>query len=230
MRLKVKDCRIVALDIYPGDGGTTQVLEVVGTLTPPIARKLQIAEGCYNEDGIPRNYASFPSSALRINGSEVILGDKEFLSTMIHKFSVKSPKAKKQQGVSLDLHFRMHFIGKEPLKFWVDDMNKETFMTNISARQEDLAFGEKEADEEDTSVESSTADEAESEPEESAEEAAPLLHAAESEGEEVATLPPAVLAGGTHQRGTRRFQRVRNPDTEAPADDSGPNPGNSLIQ
>lgn len=45
MKIRVKECRVVSLDIYPGENGTTQVLEVVGLLTPSIADKLQIKDG-----------------------------------------------------------------------------------------------------------------------------------------------------------------------------------------
>jgi hypothetical protein len=240
LKIKVKDVQNVKLTTYPGDGGTTQVLEVLGHLTPAIATKLGIREGCYNDEGIPRNYETFPSSSLSIDGAEITLGEKDFRATLLHKFKAKVPKSKKQQGVALEVNFLIHFGGKEAIKFWFDRQNKELYTLNLNARQEDLKFGEADADDEEA------ADAAE--PEESAEDtgctscnagnpmglgnfhlngqkctqvkeiAAPESETKQAEGP---TLMPIVLAGGSHQKGTRG-RRPRNPDAEAYADGSGP--------
>lgn len=148
MRFKMKEVQVVALHVYPGEDASTQVLEVCGLLTPANANKLQIREACYTEEGIPRNFDGFPSPSLRIDGADIIMEDKEFRSTLIHKLKVVKPKSKKQQGVTLELTMRIHFGGKEPVKPWLDRQGKEPFVLDLSARQEDLAFGEKEADDE----------------------------------------------------------------------------------
>lgn len=148
VKLKIKDCKAVALHVYPGEQGTTQVLEVSGLLTPSLADKLQVRSASYTEEGIPHNFDSYASPSLRVDGADIALGEKEFRASLLHKFKVVKPKSKKEQGVALELSVRIHFGGKEPVKSWLDKQNGDTFLLNVSARQEDLAFGEREAEDE----------------------------------------------------------------------------------
>lgn len=155
MKLKVKGTYILSLTKYPGEEQPTQVLLVAGILTPPIAEKLKVREGCYTDEGVPRHYDSYPSPAVRINGADVFIGEKDYRANLIHKFKVAQPKNGGETDTSLEVRFRMHFDGKVPLHAVVDNLNKTEFVLGINARQEDLNFGEEEAGEEDSEDEDS---------------------------------------------------------------------------
>lgn len=150
MKLKVKGTYILSLTKYPGEEQPTQVLLVAGILTPPIAEKLKVREGCYTDEGVPRHYDSYPSPAVRINGADVFIGERDYRANLIHKFKVAQPKNGGETDTSLEVRFRMHFDGKVPLHAVVDNLNKTEFVLGINARQEDLNFGEEEAGEEDS--------------------------------------------------------------------------------
>lgn len=142
MKIRIKEARIVSNTRYPGEEGSTQVLVLAATLTPPIAERLGIRDGCYNSEGVPRNYDRFPSSRLRIDGADLSLGDKEFRATLIHKFTVKQPKSGNDNDTHLELGFRVHFGEKEVVDAWARNTNKDTFSVLVNARQEDLNFGD----------------------------------------------------------------------------------------
>ena len=147
MKLRIKGTHAIELAMYPGDDtGPTQVLVVSGIFSPPLAEKLGIREGCYNEEGIPHHYASFPTPMLRIDGADVQLGDRDFRSTLIHKFKISQEGS--GNDVSLTVKFRMHFDGKTPLFAWLQKQNKEEFILGVNARQEDLLFGDEPAEQE----------------------------------------------------------------------------------
>jgi hypothetical protein len=151
MKLKIKACSVVSVTKYPKQDDCNQVLLVTGLLTPPIAEKLGIKEGAYNDEGVPRHLDTFPCPALRIDGADVSLGDKEYRATLIHKLKVKQPKTGGDTDTTLELTLRMHFEGKVPLFAWVENQKKAEFVLGINARQEDLQFGdaEEEADDPD---------------------------------------------------------------------------------
>ena len=182
MKLKLKEAKILKLTKYPGENGTTQVLEVAANLTPPLAEQFRCREACYTDEGVPRHFEAYPSPALRINGGDVVLGDLTARAKLIHKFKIVQPKTGGNNDVTLDVHVRLHFEGALPIGIWVDEQNKTPFLLDIKARQEDLAFGGDEPDEENEE-----------------EEAPPI--AAVAEPTEVASIASArEAAGGTHQR------------------------------
>lgn len=153
MKLKIKDTYILSLIKYPGAQQPTQVLLVAGILTPGIAERLKIREGCFNEEGVPRHYATFPSSTIRIDGADVVIGVKTFRSTLVHRFHVKQPKSGNEHDVSLEVTCRLHFDGKAPLSAVVDAINKDKFLLAVTAAQADLKFGDEEADGDDDEAE-----------------------------------------------------------------------------
>ncbi len=145
MKLKLKDARIIQLTKYPGEENTTQVLVLAGLLTPPIAEKLKVRE-CYDEKGVPRHWDSYPSPGVRIQGADVLLGDTSARSNLIHKFKIAQPKSGGDNDVSLELRMRLHFDGSLPLCDFLETQNKQPFVLAINARQEDLDFGDGEAE------------------------------------------------------------------------------------
>ena len=140
MKLKLKAARAVSLTKSPGEEACTQVLLASALLTPPIAEKLRIKEGCYTEEGVPRHLDGFPCPSITIDGADVQLDDYLCRETKIHKFRVKQPKTGGDNDVSLELTLRIHFEGKVPLFKWLEDVGKGEFVLGINARQEDLAF------------------------------------------------------------------------------------------
>ncbi len=144
MKLKLKDAHIVSLTKYPGEEKTTQVLILSALLTPPIAEKLRCREACYNAEGVPRKFDSYPSPAIRIEGADVLLGDAGYRTNLIHKFKIAQPKTGGETDTTLELRMRLHFDGHLTLGDWFEQANKGTFLLAINARQEDLNFGEEE--------------------------------------------------------------------------------------
>lgn len=180
MKLKIKETKAVSLAQYPGEEECTQVLLVSGLLTPAIADKLRIKDGCFNEEGIPRRYASYPSPLITVDGADVQLGDTNFHAKMLHKFKITQPKTGGDNDVSLEVSFRIHFAWSEPISAWLGNQKESPFVLGVNARQEDLNFGDEEGDEEET------------ETEEEQQEELPLAGAALASAREA--------AGGTHQK------------------------------
>lgn len=173
MKLTIKETKVSSLTKYPGEEACTQVLHVAGLLTPRIAERLKIMEGCFTDEGVPRHLDCFPAPSITIDGADVACGETDFRATKVWKFRVKQPKSGGDNDVSLELSMRLHFAGDVPLFAWLDHQNGNPFTLGINARQMDLHFGGEEDGEEE-----------------------------EPEGEadpEAGTLAPARPAGGTHQ-------------------------------
>lgn len=141
MKLKIKDAKTAGYNGYEGEAEISQVLVVKGLLTLRVASALGIREGCFAENGVPRELAKYPSPMLRITGGEVAFGDKSFTATLIHKFNVRQPQSGSERDTSLELSFRIHFGADEPIHPWWKRQNGETFELNVSAAQSALEFG-----------------------------------------------------------------------------------------
>jgi len=144
MKLKIKGTYMVSLTKYPGEQESTQVMVLAGILTPPVAEKLRIREGCSNEEGVPRHYESCPSPSVRIAGADVMIGDTQYRATLLHKFKISQPKTGGEADTSLEIRFRVHFSGKVPLHAVVDNLLNSEFVFGINAAQEDFNFGDDE--------------------------------------------------------------------------------------
>ncbi len=183
MKLKLKAARCISLTKYPGEEYTTQVLIAACPLTPPIAEKLRCREACYTEEGVPRTFDVYPSPHVRIEGADVLLGETSARANLIHKFKIVQPKTGGENDTSLELRLRLHFDGNLHLADWVEKTNKAEFVLAINALQANLDFGDNESEME--SDESEDVD------------------------PEQATLAPAAVMGGTHQR--RKRGQIQEP-------------------
>jgi hypothetical protein len=148
MKLRIKGTYIRDLTQRPKEVEVNQVLHLAGILSPQVAEKLKIREGCFNDEGVPRQYESFPSPKLVIDGADVTIGGNQYRSTLVHKFKIAQPKNGGESDVSLEVSFRCHFGGKVPLTAVLANLLKTEFDFGINAAQEDLKFGDDEADKE----------------------------------------------------------------------------------
>jgi len=162
-----------------------------------------VREGCYNEEGVPRRYDSFPAPAVRVDGADVQIGNHDARAKLIHKFKVIQPKTGGDNDITLEVRFRMHFAGDEPLTSILEDINKTTFVLGLNARQEDLQFGGEDADEEeDEEAEPDCVDCANNIPYAIG---SKTIHASGQPCTAVKkdsgpSLAPAAIVGGTHQK------------------------------
>jgi hypothetical protein len=150
MRIKIKNARIVNLKRFPGDEQVTQTVELAAVLTPPIAEKLRCRDGCYDENGVPRNFRKWPSPNIQIKSADVSLGELSAHANLVHCFNITQPGT--GNDTTLELKFTAHFDQNVRLADWQDSINKDEFLVAINARQEDLDFGDEPQEEEEEEV------------------------------------------------------------------------------